>query len=80
MQGIGMLIKPHYIKDYTVQNHPVQGPTVYTNIWNFIFCQKNNETLCQNMTNYQILTKNDEFSNFDKFYYINILLHKHSTA
>ena len=29
MQGIGMLIKPHYIKDYTVQNHPVQGPTVY---------------------------------------------------
>ena len=28
MQGIGMLIKPHYIKDYTVQNHPVQGPTV----------------------------------------------------
>ena len=28
MQGIGMLIKPHYIKDYTVQNHPVQGITV----------------------------------------------------
>ena len=33
MQGIGMLIKPHYIKDYTVQNHPVQGPTVIEIEW-----------------------------------------------
>ena len=32
MQGIGMLIKPHYIKDYTMQNHPGQGPTVYRDV------------------------------------------------
>ena len=32
------------------------------------------------MKNYQILTKNDDFSNFDEFYYINILLHKYSTT
>ena len=29
MQGIGMLTKPHYIKEYTMQGHPVQGLTVY---------------------------------------------------
>ena len=28
MQGIGMLTKPHYIKEYTMQGHPVQGLTV----------------------------------------------------
>ena len=38
MQGIGMLTKPHYIKDYTVQGHPVQGLTVFvTQIANFNF-------------------------------------------
>ena len=30
MQGIGMLTKVPYIKDYTMQGHPVQGLTVPT--------------------------------------------------
>ena len=34
MQGIGMLIKPPYIKDYTMQGHPVQGLTVSVNLLN----------------------------------------------
>ena len=32
------------------------------------------------MKNYQILTKNVNFANFDKFYYTNIIPHKYSTT
>ena len=41
MQGIGMLIKPHYIKEYTMQGHPVQGLTVLWEIQN-----SKNECVC----------------------------------